>query len=90
MPYMNTFFSKIKVSGFVIGKNMIWEKVNEYAPSYADDYLHIIHRWNHILLVMRKYCFCNKVEKAISIYNDIVNVVLEEDELLMKIFQKEL
>lgn len=90
MEYMNTLLAKVKVSGFLIGKNMVWEKISEYAPSYADDYLRIIHRWNHILLVMRKYSFSNKVEKVIALYNDIVKVVLEEDQLLMKILQTEL
>lgn len=84
--FISFFFYDIRVRGFLIVNNMMWEKISECSKEDAEEYLRLITRWNQLLLFMRKYMMKNMTEKIIRLYGDIVALVKEEDELLMKAF----
>lgn len=85
--FIDKFFSMTKVQGFIVLENMLWEKVNEFANEYSEDYLKIVNRWNQLLLCLRKHVYSNRQERMIACYEDMVKLAKEENRLLLKAFQ---
>lgn len=87
--FINLFFYDIRVRGFLIVNNMIWEKVYENSEEFAEEYFRIISKWKHILLFMRKYMMQKMTEKIVKLYDNILVLVKEENEFLIRVFGNE-
>ena len=86
--YINHFITQVKVEGFLIIKNMIWEKLYEISPEYAEEYDQYIKRWNHLFMVIRKYTIRNKAEGIVALYENIRELVYEESTWLFDVVKK--
>ena len=76
--YVEKFFFKVKVNGFMIDKQMILEKINEESLGLSLKYEKVIDQWNNILLFTRKAIYSNRTERLNQLYKNICNVIEEE------------
>lgn len=78
------FFYELRVRGFLIVKNMIYEKLTELSLELAEEYNLNILKWNQTLMFMRKYMLQAKTDKFIALYGTINGLIREEDEILTR------
>lgn len=79
--YVEDFFFKIKVFGFMIEKQMVFQKLQEGSSEIAKKYERLIGKWNGILLFTRKAIYTKKNTQLDQIYEKICEVVIEEKRL---------
>lgn len=80
----NSFLAGSKVVGFLTLKNYILERLLDISIEVAQEYNYFINRWNHYMLLVRKYCISNKIDKLDKLYGDICELTKAEDEFMVK------